>query len=59
MSGTGYSVSAITSQWTGNANVSVGLMSRTASEVVLQIQNKVFSGSGGANDGDIDVLIFD
>jgi hypothetical protein len=59
MSGDGYSVSAITSQWTGNTNVSVGLISRTASEVVLQVQNKAFSSSGGANDGDIDVLIFD
>jgi hypothetical protein len=59
MSGTGFSASAICTQWTGNVVLSVGLISRTASELVLQVQNKIFSGSGGAADGDIDVLIFD
>lgn len=55
-----YVISALTTQSTGNIVVSVGEIGiRTSSEFYVQIQNKVFSSSGGSNDGSLDILVFD
>jgi len=55
-----YVISALTTQATGNANISVGELGiRTSSEFYLQVQIKAFSSSGGPNDGNLDILVFD
>ena len=60
MSSPDYVVSALTDQWGGNNVNSVGMWGvRTSADFQVLIQYKIFSNSGGANDGPLDILVFD
>jgi hypothetical protein len=60
MSSPDYVISAVSTQWDGNASVSMGEYgTRTSSLFYVLAQYRIFSSSGGPTDVDFDVLVFD
>jgi hypothetical protein len=60
MSSPNYVISAVSTQWDGNASVSMGEYGiRTSSSFYVLAQYRIFSSSGGSTDVDFDVLVFD